>query len=386
MKGQSVAVTSIQEEIRHVVHEETSKVRVEFEGHLNKISDETAHNSTRIEELVRRIEFLESENMALKNKQIDSENRDKRSNLVLVGVAESVPDSGLQQYFQQICKEKLQIEKEVQIDRIHRVGVAGSGPRSRNVVVKLHSYSDRELIWERRHNLKGSKLWLDEHFAVEIQVRCRLLLPFLQAARKRGEKSYLNNDRLVINGQRFSSSPRDLRSLELRYGDAVKAGCEREVQTNSGQTVLGFYGKFSPMSNFAAAEFEVSSQKFPTVEHFYSYKKCELNGKKELAYHVLKTEQPVETIAISKGNALDDETRVEVVKSGLLAKFHQNPDLKQKLIETGDKIIAEANPYDKFWGTGCALRSEILGQPGKWPGQNKLGVLLMDLRSEFKED
>ncbi len=193
----------------------------------------------------------------------------------------------------------------------------------------------------------------------------------------------MNVDHLIINGQRFSTTAKDLRSLELRYGEAVKAGCEKEVQTPEGQTVLGFYGKFSPLSNFASAELEVNGTKFPTVEHFYSYKKCDLNGKKDLAYCILKTPQPVETIAISRGNVLDDDTRVEVVKTALLAKFHQNPELKEYLVKTGEKILAEANPHDNFWGTGCSLRSELLSKPGHWPGQNKLGVLLMDLHAKF---
>ncbi len=273
------------------------------------------------------------------------------------------------------------MEQPVPLDRIHCVGVKGGRPR--NVVVKFHSYSDRETVWDRRRNLKGSKLWLDEHFAVEVQARRRLFLPFLQAARRRRECCFLNVDNLIINGQRFSMTPKDLWSLELRYGDVVKAGCEWEATTTDGQTVLGFYRKFSPFSNFNAAEFEVKGQTFPTVEHFYSYKKCDLNGKKDLAYRVLKTPQPVETIAISKGNTLDDDTRVEVVKTGLLAKFQQNPHLKEQLLKTRKKVLAKANPHDKFWGTGCALRSDLLGKPGQWTGQNKLGILLMDLRQEL---
>ncbi len=331
LKGQSVAVSSIREEIRQVVQEESDKLRAElhaeFDGNLNVVSEQAGANTSRLDDLIRRIEFLENENQILKNWQIDTENRDKRTNLVLVGVPETVGDQELKTFFQTLCKEKFQVEQHVPVDRIHRVGVKGGRPR--NVVVKFHSYSDHELVWQRRRNLKGSKLWLHGHFAVEVQARQRLLLPFLQAARKHGERCFLNIDTLIINGQRFSATPKDMRSLELRYGDAVKAGCEREAMTTDGQTVLGFYGKFSPFSNFNAAEFEVNGQKFPTVEHFYSYKKCDLNGKKELAYRVLKTPQPVETIAISKGNVLDDDTRLEVVRTGLLAKFHQNPHLKE---------------------------------------------------------
>ena len=34
----------------------------------------------------------------------------------------------------------------------------------------------------------------------------------------------------------------------------------------------------------------------------------------------------------------------------LRAKFSQNEDLKQILLETGDRILVEGSPYDKIWG------------------------------------
>ncbi len=164
----------------------------------------------------------------------------------------------------------------------------------------------------------------------------------------------------------------------------VRSRSEREVQDDSGKTILGFFGKFSPLSNFTPANFEINRQKFSSVEQFYSYKKCELNGQKDLAFRVMKAEQPAQTTAIAKGQKLEDETRIEVVQSGLLAKFHQNPMLCNYLLKTGSKILTECNPQDKFWGAACHLRSDKLGQPSTWPGLNKLGVLLMDIREEFK--
>lgn len=94
-----------------------------------------------LENLIQRVTYLEEENITLKNRQVDPENRDKRSNLVLIGVPEDVPDSKLSEFFSRICNENLKLSKSVQLDRIHRVGVKGDS-RVRNVVIKFHSYLD----------------------------------------------------------------------------------------------------------------------------------------------------------------------------------------------------------------------------------------------------
>jgi ribA/ribD-fused uncharacterized protein len=56
---------------------------------------------------------------------------------------------------------------------------------------------------------------------------------------------------------------------------------------------------------------------------------------------------------------------------GLRAKF-DNLALRNALINTGGKLLVEASPYDYYWGCGAS---------GTW--QNKLGKLLMALRSEL---
>ena len=67
---------------------------------------------------------------------------------------------------------------------------------------------------------------------------------------------------------------------------------------------------------------------------------------------------------------IKDEVMYQVVK----AKFEQHLDLIQALILTGDTELIEGNWWhDTYWGV-CE---------GK--GQNKLGKILMRLRTEFKK-
>lgn len=60
-----------------------------------------------------------------------------------------------------------------------------------------------------------------------------------------------------------------------------------------------------------------------------------------------------------------------------MAKFGQHEDLKAKLLNTGDSVIAEASPYDRIWGIGRGVSKAHL----PWLGMNKLGALLMDTRT-----
>lgn len=67
-----------------------------------------------------------------------------------------------------------------------------------------------------------------------------------------------------------------------------------------------------------------------------------------------------------------EEVRLAIMLKGLRCKFYQNPDLAEKLLQTGDAILHENNPDDPFWGYG------------KGDGRDHLGKLLMQVRSELK--
>lgn len=69
-----------------------------------------------------------------------------------------------------------------------------------------------------------------------------------------------------------------------------------------------------------------------------------------------------------------DTVKDQVMYEIVLAKFQQHDDLRATLLATGDEIIAETSPYDNYWG---------LGSDGT--GQNKLGRILMQVRSLLKK-
>lgn len=66
----------------------------------------------------------------------------------------------------------------------------------------------------------------------------------------------------------------------------------------------------------------------------------------------------------------------------LIAKYHDNPDLKKRLVETDDLVLVEASPFDRTWGIGFRAE-DALQHKDQW-GENRLGKLHMVLRQAYR--
>ncbi len=135
LQGQSVTVTSLREEFRESLKTEIGGLKTDLTREVSDLSsglssllDTVERNRKLIESLAQRITVFEEENTVLKSRQVDSENRDKRSNLLIQGIPDTIADSGLEAEFHRICREHLNINKELLVERIHRVGTKGSRP------------------------------------------------------------------------------------------------------------------------------------------------------------------------------------------------------------------------------------------------------------------
>ncbi|HJB82158.1 MAG TPA: NADAR family protein, partial [Candidatus Mediterraneibacter intestinavium] len=78
------------------------------------------------------------------------------------------------------------------------------------------------------------------------------------------------------------------------------------------------------------------------------------------------------------------KSREEIVYKGIFEKFYQNPELMERLAETGEDVIAECAVKDCIWGIGLSMKDEDRFCVGKWKGQNLLGQILMRVREEIR--
>lgn len=67
------------------------------------------------------------------------------------------------------------------------------------------------------------------------------------------------------------------------------------------------------------------------------------------------------------------------------AKFDQYPELRGRLLATGDALLAVYQPGDELLGIGIPTDDVHAKNPIYWKGQNLLGSVLMEIREKFRE-
>lgn len=134
-----------------------------------------------------------------------------------------------------------------------------------------------------------------------------------------------------------------------------------------------FDGEHAFLSNFYPAEVTYKGMKFPHSEGAYQCQKC-ADERDTAPFLTLTAGQ-----AKRWGSAVAlvsnwEEIKLQTMKEVLRAKFNQNPDLAKKLLDTEYLVLIEGNTWgDHYWGM-C-----------KGWGENQLGLLLMEVRSEIRE-
>lgn len=114
-------------------------------------------------------------------------------------------------------------------------------------------------------------------------------------------------------------------------------------------------------------------------------------GDRETARKIMSTSDFAQIKALGRGvRNYDDRVwngiRQIVVYEGLLAKFRQNPELRDQLLATGDALLAECAYGDRIWAIGLTMQDENRFNPEKWRGQNLLGFALMQVREALRKE
>lgn len=143
------------------------------------------------------------------------------------------------------------------------------------------------------------------------------------------------------------------------------------------------------LSNWYLSDFEIDSIKFSSMEQYMMYKKAVVFDDTEIAKEILETTDVSKIKALGRKVSNYDDTywngvRQIIIYKGLLEKFSQNEDLKKRLLNTGNDILAECAVQDKIWGIGLSMKDVNRWDMEKWRGENLLGFALMMVREELQ--
>ena len=166
-----------------------------------------------------------------------------------------------------------------------------------------------------------------------------------------------------------------LKTKKLKLGHRLSLETEEQ---DSGP--IWFYHSdqaWGELSNLSRHAVFLLGRIWPTVEHFYQAQKFAGTSYEEVIRCCSTA-----ISAKSRATELKEEhqrqdwpaMKEQVMLKALRAKFEQHPDLKSRLLRTGDRILAEHTKNDTYWGDG-----------GDGTGLNRLGYLLMQVRTELRQ-
>jgi hypothetical protein len=133
---------------------------------------------------------------------------------------------------------------------------------------------------------------------------------------------------------------------------------------------------YGELSNFSPHPIDLKGRVWPTSEHYFQAQKF---AGTEYEEAVRQAKSPM--IAARMGRSRERPLRAdweavkdEIMRAALQAKFAQHPGLRSFLLQTGDAELIEHTKNDSYWADG-----------GDGTGKNRLGQLLMELRTELRK-
>lgn len=138
---------------------------------------------------------------------------------------------------------------------------------------------------------------------------------------------------------------------------------------------IKFYKTNEPygfLNNFKKARMFIYGRWWNNVESPYQAQKTNIQSEYD---SIWKTETPRQARDLGQQVTLRadwEAVKDQVMYECVMAKFLQHADLRTQLLETGDEILIENSPIDRYWG--CGLDGT---------GKNMLGRTLMRVRKEL---
>lgn len=155
-------------------------------------------------------------------------------------------------------------------------------------------------------------------------------------------------------------------------------GLDRINQPGTHDPAFFYPKEFYIFDNFSAFQVEYDGSLWATSEH--AYQAAKFSGVAPEVVDLIKNARSAheaQKIATEhKENQIKDwnEQKREVMKAILRCKIEQHPYVLKKLLESADREIIEDSWRDAQWGWGKDK-----------DGENKLGKIWMELRTEYQK-
>lgn len=307
----------------------------------------------------------------------------KRHNLILFGIPETPSIKTDKESVLQFFSTRMGTDKP-NILTLHRLGSFDKN-KHRPIVIKFANLDERWDIWKKRGTIlhdPENPVWIQEDLLRKLREDNRVLLRILKTAKSMPNSSYdirIQDFQIVLEGNFY-----DIYNLHLLPPEIST----KMAFTPYSDSVVVFFTKHSPLSNHFPCSFVIESITFNCIEQYLAVQRAFLAKNKSLARKAMETSNPAEhknILNLLRGHQPDvwREKADDIIKTALRAKFFQNRDLSQFLMDTYPRLIGEASK-NEVWGIGLSLDNKDVLDSSKWRKEgNLLGISLAKVRDEL---
>lgn len=304
-------------------------------------------------------------------------------NLIIEGIREprSDRDGSTRRQVYNFCRNILSLPY-VEIDTAYRLGKPRpSSALPRPMFVRFSRLCDREDVWRAKSRLYDrdyNQYSIKEDLPMQLRPVMAALQRVFQAAKKYPERFsvFIRDYKIYVNGVAYEVKDLEKLPKEIRPS---------HISTPGNSSVVVFFGKDSKFSNHYYAPFVVDDIEFATMEQFLAHSRARFADDQSLMDRAMASSDPAEAKRIlnllhgAPGQIFWEAERHDILRSGLLAKFSQNDDLKKYLLSSEERQLGEAS-RNRVWGIGLTLADKGRLNTKLWKGENLLGKTLVEVR------
>ncbi len=132
-------------------------------------------------------------------------------------------------------------------------------------------------------------------------------------------------------------------------------------------------------------QFSVDAVDYNCCEQYMMAQKARMFGDASTLNEIMTSLSPKDQKALGRrvqnfNAATWDAVCRDVVFRANIAKFTQNPPLKEFILSFGTRRFVEAAHYDRIWGIGLRQTDPRAANEAEWLGTNYLGICLTEVR------
>ena len=374
-----IKVSNIQDNLQ--IATETANEALKLAEHQETV---IAKLSSKVNYLSEALEFLLNENKKRDEHLVRNEAYSRRDNLIFRGytVTNNDPEK---------CEEKVRnIIKVMGIPHSQNIPFVRCHYLNdqKQIIVRFQQFSDRERVWVNRYKLKQTSFYVAEDYPSVIASQRRQLFPVYKAAKDLPmyhRKVSMRGEKLILDGKQYTSQT--VCNVPAQIHPAKLAQRTNNDVLVFGGSTSAHYG----LSNFYQLnkKFVYEHIAYSSSEQAFQHKKArianDLNMQREIMFNADPVTQKLLGQEIKGLNKEDWNNRKRhIMKDILVSKFTQDPGLRELLLQTGTKKLAEANARDNYFAIGMPLTHPEVLDSTKWSENgNQLGEILMELRVEL---